>query len=436
MANGDVSGPEAFLIAIGEVLSPDAAKQMAEAFGLEVPPTVAEKLGAGAGTVQSKAKEGLTQPIEDILGEGVTVSQAKGGEIVTAVGNQLSAGANTITNEAKTGLRDPVVQETSLIPNEAGTGLQPIEGVFSTEFQKANIAAVGIISLLLADIDKSMGFLVQNTAEKLNLVTDEWIKLSTNIGTSTGEINTSIAEVQKTESELSKNTATYTKSMSGNISGFKDSATQDFGEVSDVMFETQGTASDLSKNIKTYMSSMSTNVNTATGNMISDFDDLVSTLEDVTSAAKDVKKAIEAIPDHKTITIDYKINKPKGVQHGGAWVTGMQQGGSFIADKPMRFDGVNMGEHYKPELVTVTPLTNPNDLNDKTVDFDLGNSAFSKSIPRAVEDVKHIAQTQGTNTTGGMGLPQNIEVTVVMPNGEVLARVVKPLLLRNYSAIV
>lgn len=44
-----------------------------------------------------------------------------------------------------------------------------------------------------------------------------------------------------------------------------------------------------------------------------------------------------------------------------------QHGGSFINFKEAKLGGNTISEFNKPELVTVTPLSNPIDINDKTI---------------------------------------------------------------------
>ena len=62
-----------------------------------------------------------------------------------------------------------------------------------------------------------------------------------------------------------------------------------------------------------------------------------------------------------------------GMQHGGSFVTHAQKGFSGIVNRPTTFKGVRMGEGFKPEMVTVQPLTRgTGNTNAPTVSADSG----------------------------------------------------------------
>ncbi|HTH22820.1 MAG TPA: hypothetical protein VL854_11435, partial [Nitrososphaeraceae archaeon] len=46
-----------------------------------------------------------------------------------------------------------------------------------------------------------------------------------------------------------------------------------------------------------------------------------------------------------------------GMEHGGSFVTHAQKGFSGIVNRPTTYKGVRMGEGFKEEMITVTPLT-------------------------------------------------------------------------------
>ena len=116
------------------------------------------------------------------------------------------------------------------------------------------------------------------------------------------------------------------------------------------------------------MNSMKTNINnfaTAAGTSLGK---VKASADAATKSVKALQAAINALKD-KTITIRVNLTGP-GVgylQHGGGFISGMEHGGAFIGrgqggfsgivDRPTTFKGVHMGEGFKPELVTVTPLT-------------------------------------------------------------------------------
>lgn len=67
----------------------------------------------------------------------------------------------------------------------------------------------------------------------------------------------------------------------------------------------------------------------------------------------------------------------------------LQHGGSFVVDKTTNIAGRTLGEFNKPELVTVTPLTNPNEPTDRTI---------SVPIPSATSANRHVSSSAGSSS--------------------------------------
>lgn len=87
------------------------------------------------------------------------------------------------------------------------------------------------------------------------------------------------------------------------------------------------------------------------------------------NAIKQVQNALSGLKDKNvTVTTTHltKENTCTNCRFGGSSLH-MQHGGSFIADHEMFFKGAHIAEFNKPELVTVTPLTNPYDATDKSM---------------------------------------------------------------------
>ena len=143
-------------------------------------------------------------------------------------------------------------------------------------------------------------------------------------------------------------------------------AVASFSSKASSSFAKAGTAgTQMANRVKSASSSMKSSLNSAASSAASFASKCVSSFNKVgssaTSNASKVRNLASAISrlKSKTITITTKYvtsGRPGGLQHGGA----------FIANNPTTIGGTKVGEHYKPELVTVTPLTNPNNL-DRTV---------------------------------------------------------------------
>ena len=119
----------------------------------------------------------------------------------------------------------------------------------------------------------------------------------------------------------------------------------------------------------------------------------------VRGLSKDVinlSKNMEDIPNIKrtiTITTIHK-EETRWVMHGGSFIRNAQHGMAGIIGRPTTMDGVRMGEHSKPELITVTPLTNPNNVADQTIKLqaskggDSGSAHLLQKILSAIESLR------------------------------------------------
>lgn len=111
-------------------------------------------------------------------------------------------------------------------------------------------------------------------------------------------------------------------------------------------------------------------------------------------------------------------------RYGLQFVTpSFRRGGSFISKKARKFRGANISEFDKWELVTVTPLSNPSNDQDK-------NSR-----------VREIAGAEEVNYSGGMARRQSpiivngtLNAVLVTPNGRELAKTSSPFILEYSEA--
>ncbi len=177
----------------------------------------------------------------------------------------------------------------------------------------------------------------------------------------------------------------HTTAMGTAVLTFRNNVQQMAGDVSSSFEEVTSAASSMASGVTSSMNAASTSALTFRNNVQQTADDVSSACDEMTSAVEsfadafegamdqlvssaekakqaveEVQSAIDSLKDKTvTVTVNYKeTGRPTDLQHGG----------SFIAGHPMKIDGVNIGEHHKPELVTVTPLTNPNRNYERSID--------------------------------------------------------------------
>jgi hypothetical protein len=84
-------------------------------------------------------------------------------------------------------------------------------------------------------------------------------------------------------------------------------------------------------------------------------------------------------------TIQRQVVHRVFAQHGGTFANAAISSSnsptsSSIVKRRTNIGGLTVGEHGKPELITVTPLTrNPSDVADKTISLDTKNDESDKA---------------------------------------------------------
>lgn len=446
--------------------------------------------------ITAAMQQGVQNPVASVLGLTDQKAQELMKNIPPNLAKELEAAKEPLTQAATISMYDPITNTIKQVPMGAETGLQPLPGIFNQAFLDAStqaglqLAAIVVLvntkmSVLSTSVKTYSDSMAVNWSTGITAMKDALPPLDTSVlntqnilstfsTTSSSSIqlfsNTSVIAfedldkkgfkmIQQASSDLSSTIKTHTDSMETNI---KDFATKTITEM-DTNANKKGykvmqqASSDLSTSVKTHTDSMETNIADWAKKTIQAFKDTVTEAKKVVSAMGDIKKSVEAIPDTKTITIKYKVTgKPSGTQFGGSWIKGMQWGGSKIIDRPTRFDGVNMGEHYKPELVTVTPLTNPHITNDRSIDLSrigLGNSAIdavSKYMKMAGNKLTPVGSSfasapRGTAAYSGSGgngsqipkimLSADIHQTILLPDGSVYKNDLSKVLFKNVTGI-
>ena len=424
--------------------------------------TILSQLMSGFNT-SSLPQEAGTQVVEDVANSAVDGS-----------GRVMPEASNKILGQLMNGFNQ------SPLPKQAGekmgtdtttgveTGVASMPGIFNQAFVDASILSGTTLAIIIQTVQTTMSNMSTSVATysnsmKVNFTTalNEMIlalpplndavvlaqqtmsTLSTSVSTYANSMmtrittfttqaitdlglwDTAMGTSQQTASTLSTSVATYTNSMKTNINSFATSADKDLGTVETATVDLRDEASSLSSSIATYMSSMSSRVSSFASSAVSNFGKVGSAASKAASDVKQLQSAINSLKDKTvTITVRYKtVGSPGGAQHGG----------SFIIDKPDRVAGVRVAETF-PELATITPL-DPKEPNSPfhNVDADL-------NLPNTTPQTPSLEGLMSTGARGSGGsnvtVTGNLIATIQLPNGEAMAKVVKPYMLKGYSGIV
>jgi hypothetical protein len=298
-----------------------------------------------------------------------------------------------------------------------------------TTFATQSIAQLTTLSeFIVGSILVTFATLETNIVAHMTAMTTQvsaWVTTSVKV---MGELIKIVTTTQKTFSTLSTSVATYMKSMTTNIKSFQTGATTSFGAAGKAALATQKSLSDLSKNTATYTKSMAANLKSFSSSA-------VSALNAVASAAKKAESALKSMAQAAA-----KAKAARsGLRFGGAFVMGgqamnqssfAQTGKSFINSRPRKIGGVNISEFSKPELVTVTPLSNPSDPMDKGLNYLDKLPAPKLQMPNMATSV-----TGGERRSSNQPIQVELHTTVTMPDGKVLAKAVQQHLLSGFSGI-
>lgn len=276
--------------------------------------------------------------------------------------------------------------------------------------------------------------LVQQTFSQLSLniatyttsitknITDVWLNPTTN---AYNLYIKKIQELQKTFETLTLAVKSDTTSMTTYIGNFATASATSFKKSGDAAFAAQGVMSKMSTSVATYMSSMTTHVNSFADACVKAFAKVGKAADDAAAKVKALQSAINALKDKTvTITTRYVTQGKPGARFGGSSIGYARGGDSWLQNKPGRIGGMNVGEFSKPELITVTPLSNPYDVNDKSI-----NIPSSKVPSLDTSSQNNNMSARPVQITG------DLYVTVQTQSGEVLAKQVKPYILSGFGGI-
>lgn len=244
----------------------------------------------------------------------------------------------------------------------------------------------------------------EKNAELTIVLVENWVAVAEGLKTVTSDMDSTLRTNLDSWGTWANNILTAVDTASGNAETMTTSTNRMHSDVS----------STLRSNIDSW-GRWANDVGTASRSAANSFESAMrsirSSASSATSAVNRLRSMINSLRS-RTITITTRFrtigSPPSGFQHGG----------SFIVDKPSTIAGNRVGEFSKPELVTVTPLSNPNNIQDKSVNINAG------SVRRAI--------TEDTREEGkGRGKKEALVETPIILNldGEVVLRFIQKRLL-------
>lgn len=178
-------------------------------------------------------------------------------------------------------------------------------------------------------------------------------------------VTTSITTMNTQVGVFATTTTTQFNAMSTSVTQSLTKMTTQVGVFATTLKSQTTPISQSTTSISGSFLAMSSSIVSSLQKAISEMSKFVSSLKSVASQAAAAKKDVDALAKSinalkdKSITVHVGLSGP-GVgylQHGGSFIAAGQHGYSGIVDTPTTFKGVRMGESFRPELVTVTPLT-------------------------------------------------------------------------------
>jgi hypothetical protein len=322
--------------------------------------------------------------------------------------SNLSTSVATYMTSMGTNVATFATNATKSLTDLAGTVFNTAQKAFSN------------FSTSLATYTKSMG---------TNLT-----KFSSDGTKSLGDLTTKGVKVAHTGFQnMSTSVATYSKSMTSNVTSFASAAIKQLAGVSAV-------ALGMGKNFGTSAGQIKSAMSQASSAIKSFSSAAVSALKKVESAAKSATSALNAM----AAAARKAKSAASGLRYGGMLITGgaldasasyAQTGKSWVNTRPRKIGGVNISEFGKPELVQVTPLSNPSDPMDRAIDYTKVPGSKMENIPRKVETPNGFSSTGGGGRGGTQTVTGDLHITLRTMSGKVISQEIQPYLMEGYSNI-
>jgi hypothetical protein len=452
----------------------NSGKGVVKTAGTEIANEVASGIDSGKATITQAATLSIKDPI---TGEIKQIPIAAGTELagVPGIFNQTFLDASTQAGTQLAGVVTNVHTKMSSMSTSVATYSESMNINFVTAIQNMAIPllpfgeAIVALQTIISNLSSNIATYTESMTANINAwlmttsngfvdyvviikngIQQVFSDLSSNIATysksMTDNINNWLIEtsngfvdyvaiikngIQKAFSDLSSNVATYMKSMTTNIENWSDTTTTSMDEVMSSTSDTNDELSNMSSSVASYMKSMSSHVSSFASEFSNSMSKVQSQAEEATSAVEDLQSAIDNLKD-KEITIHVGLEGP-GVgfmRHGGSTLniggpSYAAGGATWIQKTPKKIGNTHVAETF-PEIISAIPL-DPKEKNSPFHDLDM-------NIPVPLVNTA-IQQPRGGGGGGPSVTQGDLYVTVTLPNGEVLARAVKPYMLNNYSGI-
>lgn len=360
--------------------------------------------------------------------------QESGATITQGTTDGLGELPGAIDSEVTPAVKDSMVLMTAeaiglvntMLDDEVNTTIPGYATLFATAFTNLGATAINFVTEAAKHIGTFNLILFDETTITLPGFATILANLFTQMGTSVTQM------VDTTKIQMLQFNQAITASE-GRINDFVNKSSANLVKLR-TAFGNFGTSVSAFKNqfIKD-MDSASSKFDSFTSKMLANLVKLRTGFGNATTQAGELKKAIDALKD-KTITVTTKY-KTEGSPN-------KRFGGSFINSIPTKVGSTNISEGGKPELVTITPLTDPH-TNDTAIDFgafkpNLAERKIDTSLA-AAPSINKIVGSSGNvssqirNDINNIMVKGLMQVNLTLPNGRVLAKMIMPYMMEGMA---
>lgn len=220
---------------------------------------------------------------------------------------------------------------------------------FNSKFIQPMLTYIGALSPVIGALQNQFSLFSTSISTYAASMTTNLGNFFTKISQAFQLLDQAVKLHHQTWSTFSTSVSTYAKSMTANVTAFVNSTRSGLQTATSAIQSAQKTASSFSTSWATYMKSMTSNLKSFSSAVVSEMKKVTSAANSATNAlnkmAAAAKKAAQA------------RSSVGGLMHGGSFIKMAQHGFSSVVNSPTKYGGVRMGEGFKPELVTVQPLT-------------------------------------------------------------------------------
>lgn len=326
----------------------------------------------------------------------------------------------------------------TMLDDEVNTTIPGYAGLFATAFTNLGATASNFVTEAIKHIGQ-FNLIMSN---EVSVTIPGFVTLLATQFTLAGQAVAKMVDETKTQLDLFNK---YLTASEGRVTDFVNKSLANLVKLR-TGFGNLGTSiSEFSKQLAKDMDSASSKFDSFTSKMLANLVKLRTGFGNATTQANELKKAIDSLKD-KTITVTTKY-KTEGEKPGNRF------GGSFINSVPTHIGGKAISEGGKPELVTITPLTDPH-TNDTQIDFGslnpkvgsrkIDTGLVKPTLSKVVENGGSIVSTNSnisSSSVSGIGggnivVRGLMQVNMMLPNGRVLYKMMVPYMMEGMAGSV